>query len=458
MKKAIVIIFLFLVVSCVSEGDGVDRISFFYKDSLDISRIYKSSDSLWTDKDNYIINDNLLYHSDYNSISIEDLHPKIYNCRGKLVCQVDVRCWREASEICRLEEVSNSGSIHLFFMKCLKYYYRHFRDADSYNRRFHEPVLLTKNSVSYFVKRGKLYSKELDCSPKQLSDIIIEDPMYNEMIVNKNFGIIRTGHRILFSSDSLYNWTQIYEGPRNIKESMCWNDKDSSLMFSQYTPGRERTRHYILRYSYPNDKIDTLQTFYTEQEYLTQGLEPCARHIHILTVDPYTGWIFLGTGDTDVESGIYISKDNGNTFQCLGRGNQSWRTLSFIFTPNYVLWNTDSDAPQYLSQISRSELGALPVDETDVIRFPLYNSALWCTLQSNDLTIMSSNMEGAHYDNNKRIYGIKVDINGIPIVYELWKEPAQYWSDQLFPIGIDTDGIIQFYDTHDNIYRNFKLR
>ena len=102
-------------------------------------------------------------------------------------------------------------------------------------------------------------------------------------------------------------------------------------------------------------------------------------------------------------------------------------------------------------------MDSIPFNPDLIIRYPLFNSALWNTIQYDDITLMSSNVEGALYDNNRRIYGIKINDSGVPIVYSLWDEPDETWSSQLFPIGVDKDGQFQFYDTQNMKYRYFIL-
>ena len=122
-----------------------------------------------------------------------------------------------------------------------------------------------------------------------------------------------------------------------------------------------------------------------------------------------------------------------------------------------IIYNTDSDAPQYLSRVSRNALDKLPLEPSSIARYPLFNSALWNTIQYRDITLMTSNVEGAIYDENRRIYGIKFNEAGVPVVYNLWEEHGNTWSSQLFPIGIDKDGQFQFYDTQNMKYRYFIL-
>lgn len=191
----------------------------------------------------------------------------------------------------------------------------------------------------------------------------LKDPMYNQMIAENGCYAIRTGTCVYVSKD-LRKWLLIYNDKRAISKSMAFvkNKKigQLELLFSEYTPGKERFRHHIYKYNLITKQLKQVFTFYKVGE----GKIPIARHIHILDKDPYTGDIWVGTGDTDDESAIYRSTDSGETFQLIGMGNQKWRMLAFIFTSKYIFWNVDSHEPQYLTRISREDSKAVPISES----------------------------------------------------------------------------------------------
>lgn len=455
MIRFYIILLLTIIISaCSPSGSGEHEITMYYNDTLLIRDYFpEKASNLKSSNRNIIISDSLIYFRSPMELNPGDLKINIiYNANNQeLTKTLNIVCWKNSKYA--LNEIDKEIP---FVFKLKRYFYNKFTNVNI-EKKYYTPILLTNNNQTYFVNDGILWQMDSLGNKKYLSRIEIKDPMYNQLIVSGNFGALRTGPDIFFSDDSLKTWEKIYSGPRQIKQSMYWNTEDSSLIFSQYTPGKERIRHYILKYVYPLDRTDTIQTFYTQEEYLKYNLYPCARHIHVLTVDPFTGWIFVGTGDTDLESAIYISKDQGQTFEALGGGSQVWRTLSFIFTPTHILWNTDSDAPQYLSSISRNNLTHLPIDEDNIQRYPLFNSALWCTVVSNDFVIMSSNREGALVDDKRHVFGIKVNESGEPLIYDLFSEHADTWSSQLFPIGVSSDGIIQFYDNQNQLYRYFRI-
>ena len=66
------------------------------------------------------------------------------------------------------------------------------------------------------------------------------------------------------------------------------------------------------------------------------------QHIHTLQIDPFSGKLWIGTGDMDKESMIGWSADNYKTIIPIGQGSQIWRVCQLIFTEDAVYWGTDT--------------------------------------------------------------------------------------------------------------------
>lgn len=205
-----------------------------------------------------------------------------------------------------------------------------------------------------------------------------------------------------------------------------------------------------------------------------------ARHIHNVSVDHETGILFVGTGDSDTESKILYSLDNGNTFNLLGTGSQKWRTLSIWSTAAYVYWNMDSALPQSIYRIKKellmqgtycatpllskgktkighvylvyaSALGYFPVDAGEKYRetiertlslenqvrpidtpdydlseqvAELANGSMWFHCKTKDqngdcVTVMSTAPEGMLRDEHARVFGIKENSDLSVSIHEL---------------------------------------
>lgn len=317
--------------------------------------------------------------------------------------------------------------------------------------------LFTDTNICIYWENEFLYKQTCDGIVK-LCAYQLDDFMYSDMEYAEGWYAIRSGGIIRISSD-LQNWKEVYRGKRGIKNSMCFcgSGKNLSLLFIEYTPGVVRERHKVWKYSVLAEDLSIIKEFYTEKEHITQGLFPCARHIHVIMKDPFTGDLYVGTGDSDIESGIYCSKDNGKTFELLFGGKQDYRALSFIFTKNAVFWNTDTHESQAIYRILRKDMA-----QKKVTRFPLVNGALWCSLKypvkinGCDFYIMSSNSEGALFDNYNRVYGIKID-NDVPVFYELIKKRSRTCYSQLFILGLDINNRIYFYDHEIGVTYSYSL-
>lgn len=66
------------------------------------------------------------------------------------------------------------------------------------------------------------------------------------------------------------------------------------------------------------------------------------KHIHIVRQDPFTGDIWIGTGDRNDESMVIRSPDGFENVDLIGEGSQAWRTLVLQFTERAVYWGTDT--------------------------------------------------------------------------------------------------------------------
>lgn len=81
------------------------------------------------------------------------------------------------------------------------------------------------------------------------------------------------------------------------------------------------------------------------------------RHVHAVQVDPYTGTVWLTTGDVDEECRIGRLVDG--TFEPVGGGDQRWRAVELAFTPDAILWGMDSvyEPVNPIFRLRRADLG-----------------------------------------------------------------------------------------------------
>lgn len=464
MKKAIAAIgslFIVLVFGSCSNADQeqLEDFSMYYRDTLSLSILFpedeypRSSFALWTDKQQVKIEENKLFIDEPETITTNLLSFNVAATKttnGETVFKkIKVRCWID--NIIELEEEKKGW----FSSEAWPAVERRFLKSG-----YAVPVLLTQNDTTYYSDGKKLLWRTKSSKGICSDNFKPRDAKYNQMIKEGRISFIRTGKFIYFSDDNLAHWKTIYQGRQAMRESLVWNSEDSTLIFSEYTPGTLRPRHHIIRYSVPKARLDTVLTFYSKAEHdNNNNLTPFCRHHHVLCKDPYTNDIYLGTGDLDDESKIMRSTDGGKTFYEVGSGSQVWRTLTLMYTGNFIYWGTDSSSPQYLSRLDRSMLkDTLTISTDSLAKFPLLNSALWFAVPYKDLYIMCSNNEGCLYDKYHRIYALKFDEGGTPIVYSCNAEAMDdSVYEQLFIVGFDCEDFLWVCDSEHSHYRKFKV-
>ncbi len=111
------------------------------------------------------------------------------------------------------------------------------------------------------------------------------------------------------------------------------------------------------------------------------------RHIHGVQEDPYTGRIWIQAGDEGLEPGLYRSDAALSRVERAGGGEQLWRSVSLQFTPEAILWGTDSpDEPSRIVRWSRN--GGRP-ESVQPVGGPVYYSAR----TESGLTIFATTVE-----------------------------------------------------------------
>ncbi len=178
-------------------------------------------------------------------------------------------------------------------------------------------------------------------------------------------GFFLRSSRRIYRSEDLQNWElSLTLAHSYLRQMFCaYFDQGAArirLYAGEYSYDDPSDRHAVYRGSFDLNgegywrKILEFPSLAEWQD--DRSLFEAVRHIHVVAVDPYTGHVWVGTGDKNVHSRIYVSEDAGDTFKLLGMGSQSWRTLAIWFTEKYVYWDTDSTAPQSIWRIPRRVL------------------------------------------------------------------------------------------------------
>ncbi len=160
----------------------------------------------------------------------------------------------------------------------------------------------------------------------------------------------------IYKSKDLTSFTQVATTDSNsLRHAFVYDEKSGYLYAGDYTLDHNATKS-IYRGKVTASGLQDWRKIFTFDSY-SKNLPTSVYHIHVVTVDPYSGTIWVGTGDDDKHSRIYYSTDHGNSFKLFAIGAQHFRMLSMWFTKDYIYWNMDSDyEDQVISRIKRSDL------------------------------------------------------------------------------------------------------
>jgi len=215
------------------------------------------------------------------------------------------------------------------------------------------------------VYKNKLYKTGEDFkSLIYLSDFELKSTDYYWGFLRTPAGsFIRNEKDIYYSSDEK-KWSLDYTTKgRGVRNSFTYTFDSISQTTHIFThdysvTGQDTFPHSVYRKSVSPETIthwEKIFTFYSKDQWaVDKSLFPSCRHIHTIVNDPYTGHLWIGTGDYNQHSHIFYSDDNGTTWNHVGMGSQEWRVLSIWFTDKYVYWSMDTYVPpQKIYRVSR---------------------------------------------------------------------------------------------------------
>ena len=83
------------------------------------------------------------------------------------------------------------------------------------------------------------------------------------------------------------------------------------------------------------------------------------RHVHGVFADPYTGRLWIPTGDRDGECYLVSADPDFSDVVRHGDGSQAWRAVTLFFEPDRIVWGMDSEAETSYLQIFDRRTGSL---------------------------------------------------------------------------------------------------
>jgi len=178
--------------------------------------------------------------------------------------------------------------------------------------------------------------------------------------------------------------------------------------YSEYFPNKSRDSVHIYR----SDDGDNWKEIYS----FPAG---SIKHIHVLQEDPYANKIWFSTGDSDEESIVGFADYDFSNMTIVGRGDQKWRTLEFLFARDKVYWGMDTPIKRsHLIEYDRSSNRTRKIGNFDG---PIYN----LRKINQGLYLIGTAAEGGpgEFDNKAHIW-LSKDLNK-------WEDSMSYPKDNL---------------------------
>lgn len=245
------------------------------------------------------------------------------------------------------------------------------------------------------------------------------------------FGYFVQGNEFMYKSVDKKDWEAVFELPTNtfLRDGWDYDPENEIVYFGDYHLGTgvEVNVHRGL-----NGGEDWEVAFSFEPDDI--------RHLHSVQYDPYSGYLWLGTGDSDEQSRVYYTKDNFETLELVAKGSQDYRIVTYAFTEDYIYWGADAPSvPQKIMRISRNDYST--VEEVGVFM----DKPFYFTHVTNDGIILKStvteNIESIEKDGKNRVFAIKD--GEVQEVLAMKTNENQNWA-RLYPFGEDSEGYLYF--------------
>jgi hypothetical protein len=188
---------------------------------------------------------------------------------------------------------------------------------------------------------------------------------YNVFPISHNCYFVNFSNRIGYIENGVYYQIKgIINNCKILNNGPALND-NGDVYFGEYFLNNRRDKPvHIYKFSATEKKLEIVYVFPVGT----------IRHIHGIYKDPYTGYFYITTGDKGHECSILYTRDLFNTFHTLGTGDETWRTVSILFSKNHIYYGMDAEfIPNKIFCIDRltckrRELGGIPG--------PIYYSSL----------------------------------------------------------------------------------
>lgn len=208
---------------------------------------------------------------------------------------------------------------------------------------------------------------------------------YVTLVNSKGICIAKEG--IFLENDSTGKFEKVFQVKRGSRPLTLCEDLAGNIYFGEYFYNRERSAVHIYA-SY--DKGENWKIVYTFPK-------KTIRHVHSIQLDPYTGFLWIATGDEEGECILAITRDKFKTLEIVAKGGQEFRTCKLLFLQDKIIYGTDSPYTEnFIKAIDRIDLS---FEQLQKVQGSVINA---CKI--GDICIISTTVEPSKINNNKFSY------------------------------------------------------
>ncbi len=355
-------------------------------------------------------------------------------------------------------------------------------------------LLAIRNDTLYLQGQGGQYGWSADyfytegmASPIQICDFP-GDPTFPydpEYLLPTPFGVFVLAKRESLNAQRKIYKINISEGelklvydkfppyPLSPNESRIlqqgWDyDNMGNVYLGEYTYNDYQS--YQIRIFKTSNLGENWQDVYAFPSTTIGGYDGGIRHIHACQIDPYTGDVWIATGDDNSQSRIYYHKNKllpdstGKVnLNLIGIGSQEYRVVSFAFSKKFIYWFMDAPCDtQKIFRIKRAEdyytLTPSTPNDSDyrglvgVFADKPFRNSITIRDENNSTILVANEFEDAalygcdfhELDNLDRLIGIRENANGSLQIQEIYQGPALIRFAEILPVGSDSKGYVYF--------------
>lgn len=252
----------------------------------------------------------------------------------------------------------------------------------------------------------------------------------HNLLILKNGDVLAIADGLIFHSDGRDSGMRIVHklrrGRSSLSKGICITE-GGSIYFGEYWPNSKREKVLLWRSRDSGLSWEIAYIFPKET----------IQHIHSVQEDPFTGWLWLTTGDHGYECRIQYSDDGGNTFNAIGVGGQHLRAVSLMFTPTHVVWGSDAgmDAPGFSNHFCSWNREKGTIEKLADVDGPVYYS----TQLSDGFYLAGTTVEGGNNELDEKAH-LWISKDGLEWldIHEWQKDfypPIMGYGVLLFPKG-----------------------